>query len=116
MLNGMDLVGVVVYVSGAMSGLEGRNYDAFNRMEEMLEERGAVVLNPASNEIDDDVKKEDVWQAFMDISEQQVRDCDMVVAMEEGVCGSLGSWRDSSGAMVEKDWAIEFGKEFVVVE
>ena len=108
------------YLSGAMSGLPDRNYRAFMRGQRALEREGLNVLNPAPNQIDPKIlasgNKKRIWGAFMRQSYQQVKEADVVVAMPEGMFGSLGDWTASSGARMEQEWAKRLNKPFIQLD
>jgi len=109
-----------IYISGPMSHMERKNIPAFMRAQSFFEKMGYEVLNPAVNErrvheIYSDqawnaMTHNEQWQAFMDVDEELVRHADMAVGFEKGTFGSLGNWKDSRGAKLERKWIVDDNK------
>ena len=82
----------IIYISGPMNGLPGKNFDAFNLVEKHLLKEGYAVINPAKNPYG--LK----YNSYMDISFAQIRACDFICA--------LPGHQNSPGAIAE----IAYGK------
>lgn len=87
----------VVYIAGAMSGIENFNREAFFEMQEYLEGKaGFAVLNPAT--LPDGLEQ----SQYMDICLAMVRSSHCLVMLK--------GWRNSAGATAEYYLAEKLGK------
>lgn len=83
---------MIVYIAGPMKGIQDQNWTAFAEAEEMLENLGCIVLNPARlpEGMPDD--------AYMPICIAMVQQADAVYC--------LPGWTDSLGATTERQYAL----------
>ncbi len=86
---------VTIYISGAVSN-DPDHQRRFDAAERMLRAsfRYVKIINPAKNEVDTTgMDAEQIWQAFMEISREQVKQSDIVA--------TLDGWEQSRGAVKE---------------
>ena len=86
---------VTIYISGAITHdpLYKRKFDEAERLLKASFQYVSII-NPASNEVDTtDMDAEQIWQAFMEISREQVKRSDIMA--------TLDGWEQSSGAVEE---------------
>jgi nucleoside 2-deoxyribosyltransferase len=81
---------VRLYLAGPMTGHPAHNFPAFHAAEDLLRERGYVVLSPAGNE---PYPGPDHWAGYMRTALAQLLQAD-------GVC-ALDGWALSAGASLE---------------
>lgn len=102
---------MTIYISGKMTGLPEHNHPAFHAAEAALRQLmpHARIINPARNDIGDTtgMTEAEIWEAYMQISRRQVRDCDIVA--------TLDGWQDSRGACEEVALAEAEGKPVLLV-
>ena len=84
-----------------MTDLPDHNHPAFYVAEAKLRQLmpHAKIVNPARNDIGDTdgMTEAEIWEAYMQISRRQVRECDIVA--------TLDGWQDSRGAREEVEIA-----------
>ena len=92
----MNIEGVVVYLSGAISGrTEGEAATHFAFVENLLEESGKFVVNPTNN------PERNSWEEYMRDGITALLDSDCVVMLD--------GWKTSRGASLERMLAFELG-------
>lgn len=89
---------MTIYVAGPMTGLPGLNFDAFYAAEQVLQEQGHRVLNPARIGVIDGFRN---WRDYWPLNEAMLRGADAVYM--------LRGWENSPGAFREHAWATENG-------
>lgn len=95
----------VLYVSGPMTGIDGYNFDAFDRAEHQLAAAGYVVLNPAGN-----------FGGNLELTRAQYMRLDIQqVLLSDGIA-LIDGWRESKGARLEIDIAHAVGARVQSVE
>lgn len=103
---------VTICIAGPMSGLPAFNHPAFYEAEDLLKNRHPLVeiINPARNVIHawDGITKEEIWEEYMTISRDQVKQSDIVA--------TLPGWEQSRGAVEEVALAKENGILITSVE
>ena len=110
--------GSKIYVSGAMSGLPGKNIGAFKKAENYLTNKGFKVLNPADAEKSvpamypnwSTMSEKRQWGAYMRHDLNLVKEADAVLTMDRGSFGTLRSSTLSRGAKQEVSWAKQMNK------
>lgn len=95
---------VKIFISGPMSGMEDFNTPLFNRVEELLRERGFSPFNPAWMKVDDN------WDCgdLLSIDIAALNMCDAICM--------LPGWLKSTGARLEYDFAVKAGKDIFFVD
>ncbi|WP_276675033.1 DUF4406 domain-containing protein [Selenomonas artemidis] len=94
----MDIKDKIVFVSGAITGIE--NYkEIFAAAEEDLKNQGAIVLNPAV--LPWGLK----WEDYLRITKEMVRCADVVYV--------LPKWEQSRGVIEELNLAKKSGKQII---
>ena len=78
-----------VYLSGPMSGLPEFNYPAFFSAEEVLQNAGYTVENPARNQ----KPEPETWENYMRLALAQLTTCHCIAL--------LSGWENSRGAQLE---------------
>lgn len=86
-----------IYIAGPMSNLPDLNYPEFNRVAKNLRELGYHVENPAENP----VPPCGSWAGYMRLAIAQLVTCDEI--------HMLRGWKQSKGAGIEHDLAVELG-------
>ena len=87
-------MGLVLYLSGPMTGVPGENYEVFNRAATWLRSKGFTVINPAETGPEDTAHLEQPsWHDYMASAIKRM----------EGAAGliQLPGWEDSFGARIE---------------
>lgn len=82
-----------VYIAGPMTGLPGRNYDAFRDFETLLRKSGVQEIENPVHEDDDPEDSKHPWDWYMRRAIVQVAKSRSIVM--------LNGWTYSSGAMLE---------------
>ena len=85
----------VAFISGAMTGIENFNREAFFKAEEELKKKGYVVLNPAT--LPDGLERE----CYLDIDFAMLRQADSIYMLK--------GWEKSKGARGELLVALMLG-------
>ena len=86
---------VTIYISGAITN-DPDYKQKFDAAESLIRAnfRYVKIINPAKNEVDTTgMDAEQIWQAFMEISREQVKRSDIVA--------TLDGWEQSRGAVEE---------------
>lgn len=96
--------GLVVYLSGPMSGLPEMNYPAFHAAAKKLRDAGVVVENPAENQ----PPECGTWAGYMRMALVQMLRCEAVVM--------LPNWQFSRGARIERQLASDLGIRVLVLD
>lgn len=86
-----------IYISGGMTGLPDLNFPAFNAEAARLRALGYEVENPTEVKLGAGA----VWVDYMRVDLKKMLDCDAIAL--------LPGWRESRGARVEADLAVELG-------
>ena len=95
----MNLKGKVVFISGAITGVEGYR-TIFATAEQWLLEQDCTVLNPAvlpPSGLE--------WEAYLRITKAMVREADIVYVLQ--------NWERSRGVKEEVELAERLGKEII---
>ena len=92
---------MIVYIAGPMKGIKRLNREAFYDAQDMLEDCGYKVLNPAKLPMGMPAR------AYMPICLQMVEQADVVALMD--------GWERSEGVKIEKAYAEYQGKRVVTV-
>lgn len=92
-----------IYVAGPMTGLPGKNYEAFNKAAQALRDKGYAVLNPVDVDLQvpDDCTPSYDW--YLRQTMKMLCDADGVALLPD--------WENSTGAMVEWQFAKACGME-----
>lgn len=87
------------YIAGKVTGL--KNYKSFfNVIEKQLIAQGHLVMNPAI------LPEGFPWESYMPICYAMIDACDAVYMLD--------NWRDSEGAKLEYDYAVDHGKLILI--
>ena len=95
----MNFQGKIVFVSGAITGVEGYR-KVFAAAEQWLLEQDCTVLNPAvlpASGLE--------WEAYLRITKAMVREADIVYVLQ--------NWERSRGVKEEVELAERLGKEII---
>jgi Domain of unknown function (DUF4406) len=95
----------IIYLSGPMTGLPGKNHETFNRYAKLLRDRGHQVINPAEN---DGGSTDKSWSFYMELDISNLLVVDSVVV--------LSGWEFSTGAKIEVLVAQAIGRTIYRVE
>lgn len=95
----MDLEGKIVFISGAITGVEGYR-KIFADAEQWLREQDCTVLNPAVLP-----PSGMAWEAYLRITKAMVREADVVYVLQ--------NWEHSRGVKEELALAESLGKEII---
>ena len=96
-----------VYISGQISGLEKDDYmERFAKAEKELTERGYSVINPAK--VNAQLPDDTTYEEYMKMSLTMLDMCDYIYMMS--------SWKSSSGACLEYQYAKTLGKNIIFEE
>ena len=95
----MDLEGKIVFISGAITGIDGYR-KIFASAEQWLLEQDCTVLNPAVLP-----PSGMEWEAYLRITKAMLREADVVYV--------LPNWEHSRGVKEELDLAARLGKEVI---
>lgn len=87
-----------LYVSGPMTGFPKWNFPAFAKAAKNLRKAGYVVISPAEN-----------WGGATNVDRELCMRLDIQQVLTADGIALLDGWRDSRGARVEVDVAIEVG-------
>jgi len=95
----MNLEGKIVFISGAITGVDGYK-QIFDAAEQWLLEQDCTVLNPAvlpPSGLE--------WEAYLRITKAMVREADIVYVLQ--------NWERSRGVKEEVELAERLGKEII---
>ena len=95
----MNLEGKIVFISGAITGVDGYK-QIFDAAEQWLLEQDCTVLNPAvlpPNGLE--------WEAYLQITKEMVRCADAIYVLQ--------NWENSRGVQEELALAESLGKEII---
>ncbi|MBF1695212.1 MAG: DUF4406 domain-containing protein [Selenomonas sp.] len=95
----MNLEGKVVFISGAITGIDGYR-NIFAAAEQWLREQDCTVLNPAVLP-----PSGMAWEAYLRITKAMVREADVVYVLQ--------NWEHSRGVKEELALAESLGKEII---
>ncbi|MBF1694029.1 DUF4406 domain-containing protein [Selenomonas sp.] len=95
----MDLEGKIVFISGAITGIDGYR-KIFASAEQWLLEQDCTVLNPAVLP-----PSGMAWEAYLRITKAMVREADVVYVLQ--------NWEHSRGVKEELALAESLGKEII---
>ena len=95
----MNLEGKIVFISGAITGVEGYR-NIFAAAEQWLREQDCTVLNPAVLP-----PSGMAWEAYLRITKAMVREADVVYVLQ--------NWEHSRGVKEELALAESLGKEII---
>ena len=95
----MNLEGKIVFISGAITGIDGYR-KIFSAAEQWLREQNCTVLNPAVLP-----PSGMEWEAYLRITKAMLREADVVYV--------LPNWEHSRGVKEELDLAARLGKEVI---
>lgn len=95
----MNLEGKVVFISGAITGIDGYR-NIFAAAEQWLREQDCTVLNPAVLP-----PSGMAWEAYLRITKAMVREADIVYVLK--------NWEYSRGVKEELALAESLGKEII---
>ena len=95
----MDLEGKIVFISGAITGVDGYR-KIFASAEQWLLEQDCTVLNPAVLP-----PSGMEWEAYLRITKAMLREADVVYVLQ--------NWEHSRGVKEELDLAAHLGKEVI---
>lgn len=95
----MNLEGKVVFISGAITGIDGYS-NIFAAAEQWLREQDCTVLNPAVLP-----PSGMAWEAYLRITKAMVREADVVYVLQ--------NWEHSRGVKEELALAESLGKEII---
>ena len=95
----MNLEGKIVFISGAITGVDGYR-KIFSDAERCLREQDCTVLNPAVLP-----PSGMEWEAYLRITKAMLREADVVYV--------LPNWEHSRGVKEELDLAARLGKEVI---
>ena len=95
----MDLEGKIVFISGAITGIDGYR-KIFASAEQWLREQDCTVLNPAVLP-----PSGMAWEAYLRITKAMVREADIVYVLK--------NWEYSRGVKEELALAESLGKEII---
>lgn len=90
---------LIVYISGAMSGIKDYNYPLFFQTEEELNKRGVKAINPARLGYVDEYS----WNDYLRRDIKALMDADAILMLK--------GWGKSKGASLEKYIAEEIGMQ-----
>lgn len=90
-----------IYISGKISGIENEAFAIFEEAEKRLLELGHEVVNPMRLNHDHDKS----WENYMKEDVKALCECDGVYM--------LSNWRDSKGAVIEHDLALNLKMKIV---
>lgn len=95
----MNFEGKIVFISGAITGVEGYR-NIFAAAEQWLREQDCTVLNPAVLP-----PSGMAWEAYLRITKAMVREADVVYVLQ--------NWEHSRGVKEELALAESLGKEII---
>ena len=95
----MNLEGKIVFISGAITGIDGYR-NIFAAAEQWLREQDCTVLNPAVLP-----PSGMAWEAYLRITKAMVREADVVYVLQ--------NWEHSRGVKEELALAESLGKESI---
>ena len=95
----MNFEGKIVFISGAITGVEGYR-NIFAAAEQRLREQDCTVLNPAVLP-----PSGMAWEAYLRITKAMVREADVVYVLQ--------NWEHSRGVKEELALAERLGKEII---
>ena len=96
---------VKVYISGKITGLPKRVYwRNFSKAESKLIEQGFTTVNPVR--VNGQLPTDTTYEQYMEVSKVLLSFCDAIYLMF--------NWKDSPGAIRERDWALEMGKDIIM--
>ena len=95
----MNFEGKIVFISGAITGVEGYR-NIFAAAEQRLREQDCTVLNPAVLP-----PSGMAWEAYLRITKAMVREADVVYVLQ--------NWEHSRGVKEELALAESLGKEII---
>ena len=95
----MNLEGKIIFISGAITGVEGYR-NIFAAAEQWLREQDCTVLNPAVLP-----PSGMAWEAYLRITKAMVREADVVYVLQ--------NWEHSRGVKEELALAESLGKEII---
>lgn len=90
-----------IYIAGKITGMIAEARLRFHLAEEILKEKGYTVVNPINLPHQHDLE----WESFMKECIKALCDCDAIYM--------LSNWRQSRGAMIEEQLAIELKLEII---
>lgn len=92
-----------VYISGKITGNPGYE-EEFALREKTLRDNGYLVINPVTEgkRLQKKLGKEPTWDEYIELSLKLIDECDGV--------SYLSNWKDSKGARIEHDYAVEHNK------
>lgn len=93
-----------VYISGKITGLPiNEAKDNFKNAENKLREKGYEVVNPFNNGLPEN----STWMEHMKADIKLLMECDIICL--------LSNWKDSTGARIECNLAMEMGYKVITV-
>lgn len=94
---------MTIYISGKITGNPIYTWE-FAEREKILREHGYLVINPVKEgkKLKNRLGREPSWQEYMDNSLKLLDECDGV--------SYLSNWKDSKGACIEHEYAVQHNK------